>query len=212
MRARLIIRAHVKRVNPCSIVLGGFFFSAVFADLPQSVRRLVARGLRSERAGSADGNQRGRSRRDRRQRIFRGQGTCTRGELASLSGDRFGRCALSSRMFCRSSTRASRTGSSTSCGRRSKRRRGWRTRCRNGKSLSNRRLPFSNDPNQSHATCLGRQLSSNCQFNGLAYAPARSRRRRRRRIVFEYDDAFSRLARTIIKFRTVNPQMFYLFV
>lgn len=48
--------------------------SAVSVDLPQSVRRFVARGLRSQRACPTDGNQRWRSRRDRRQRVFRGQG------------------------------------------------------------------------------------------------------------------------------------------
>lgn len=47
--------------------------SAVSVDLSESVRRIVARGLWSERTGPTDGDKRGRGGRDRCQRILRSQ-------------------------------------------------------------------------------------------------------------------------------------------
>lgn len=124
--------------------------SLVLVDLPEGVRRFPARGLRSQRAGPIDGDKRGRGRRHRGQRVFRSQGTAVfffslSARIGRNKKTIFIRTSVRFLFVCRSSTRASRTGSSTSCGRKWRRRSGWRTRSPDGRSRSKRRPPSFND-------------------------------------------------------------------
>lgn len=82
-----------RRITHCRRVL----LHLVSVDLPQSVRRFTARKLRPQPARPTDGDQRGRSRRDWRQGVFRGQGTFRGGIFSAGASTVDGRRGRSTR-------------------------------------------------------------------------------------------------------------------